>query len=128
MSKLEYGNIVFEVDTENTKEYYKHSTLCDCEYCSLYSTKISGQFPKLEAFLQGFGIDIKKPDETAPIETDGGILYTMVGYTACGKIKQGENEEIILDGLKISLCNGFDFPNEQSADYFSITIYDITIS
>lgn len=128
MKSIKYGNTLYTYDDESTKEYYKTSTLCNCEQCRLYSDRISGRFPELEAFLSSFGIDIKKPDETSPIETGEGILYDMVGYTACGKIESGADEILTIDGLKISFCNGFDFPNEQTQPYFSITVNEIYIT
>ena len=128
MKSVKYGNISFLVDVEGTREYYKTSTLCDCDSCQKYSSIISGRFSGLEAFLSSFGIDITKPDETSPIETGEGILYDMVGYTACGQIENGEDEILTFDGLKISFCNGFDFPNEQTQPYFSITVNELYIT
>jgi len=128
MKAIKYGNLLFSVDIDRTREYYKKSTLCDCDSCKFYSQNISGRFLELEDFLASFGVDVTKPDETAPIKTDYGILYTMVGYTVCGQIEQGENEEVEIDGFKLGFCNDFDFPNEQTVPYFSITIHDLKLT
>lgn len=127
MNNVQHGNLLFSADTERTREYYKVSNLCDCDCCRYYSSKIGGMYPQLEKFLLGFGVDITKPDEAASIKTDREIFYTVVGYTVCGQIEQGEDETIIIDGLKISFCNGFDFPNEQTQPYFSVAVEGIKI-
>lgn len=127
MKDIQCGRLLVSVDIEGTEKYYAESTLCDCDYCKYYSEKIGGRFPKLEKFLDCFGIDITKPDETSPIELDGKVLFDLVGYTACGRIEQGEGEETEIDGLKLSFRNGFDFPNEQKSEYFSISVHNLIL-
>ena len=130
MIEINRDGFSFEVDTEKTKHYYSNTTPCECEYCRNYYSHISNMFPKIEAFLSEFGIDITKPDNTTPVEADGKIVYSPAGYTVCGRILNAPNERItIRDTADIELIfyNGYAFPNEQSGDYFSVSLYNITI-
>ncbi|MBQ0101930.1 MAG: hypothetical protein KBT31_03940 [Firmicutes bacterium] len=86
--------------------------------------------PKLEALLSEFGIDITKPDETSPIELDGEYQYTFVGYTVCGTVlKSSECKIELQDNSSVSIRadNGFQFPNSQNDEYFSFTVFGISI-
>ena len=49
---------VFSVNIEQTEKYYETHSLCDCESCRNYYAQIKDKFPKLDAFLREFGVDI----------------------------------------------------------------------
>lgn len=125
MLNISKDNFSFLVDVEKTREYYRNSTLCDCEYCQYFHSQIPGRFPELEAFLEEFGIDTAKPDETIWYENGDTVFYDFAGYTVCGKILNAPSEEMKIEGERnfTIICNeGFAFPNEQKEDYFSFTV------
>ena len=130
MTEIRINDYVFSVDIEKTKEYYQNNSLCECEFCQYFNSNIIGKFPKLETFLTGFGIDITRPDETSPVELDGEYQYTFVGYTVCGTIlKSSEYEIDIQDNsfISIGIDKGFQFPNNQKDEYFSFTVFGISL-
>lgn len=125
MTIIQKEEYVFEVDTEKTIEYYKTHSLCECDCCENYYAQIKGKFPKLESFLSDFGVDISKPDECMSVELDDEILYIGIDYTVCGKVTtMGQYEIDIHDGLFFNLVitEGFASPNEQTGEYFTISI------
>ena len=73
-----------------------------------------------------FGVDISKPDEISmSYEMEDCIHYIMIDYTACGKIENmGQSKINISDSLSFDLriIDGFSSPNEQTSDYFTISI------
>ncbi len=130
MTKIEKDEYVFEADIEKTIEYYKTHSLCECDCCENFYVQIKGKFPKLESFLSSFGIDISKPDEIMSVELDNTIQYISVDYTVCGKVStMGEYRIDIQDDHFFSLVisDGFASPNEQSAEYFTISVNNIEL-
>lgn len=128
MTTIQKNEYVFEVDVEKTIDYYKTHSLCECECCENFYAQIKGKFPKLEAFLLDFGVDISKPDEMASVELDNTIQYIGIDYTVCGKVStMGEYEIDIHDNLFFSLVitEGFASPNQQTGEYFTISIHNI---
>ncbi len=84
----------------------------------------------MAAFLTEFGIDISKPDEIFSVESDGDILYINVDYTVSGSIEaMGESETSIYDNCFVSIIftDGFASPNEQSGEYFTISVMQIQL-
>lgn len=125
MTIIRKDDYVFEADIEKTIDYYKTHSLCKCECCENFYAQIKGKFPNLESFLADFGVDITKPDECMSVELDNTIQYIGVDYTVCGKIvNMGLYEIDIQDGLffGIVLTDGFASPNEQTEDYFTISV------
>ena len=126
MTTIQIADHIFAVDVNKTKEYYQTHTLCDCDYCRNYYKQIKGKFPQLEAFLSQFGVDISKPDEiSTSYEMDDCIHYIMIDYTVSGKVENiGQSEINISDSLPFTLriTDGFSSPNEQTSDYFTISI------
>lgn len=130
MTEITKDDCVFSADVEKTKEYYQANSICECDYCQYFHANIRGKYPKTEAFLAEFGIDIAKPDETGPLEHDGRTLYTFVGYTVCGSIPELPEYEIDIDDTTfISICadNGSKFPNRQKGAYFSFTVFGMSL-
>ena len=128
MTTIQKDGYVFEVDIEKTLDYYKTHSLCKCGCCENFYAQIKGKFPKLESFLSEFGVDIAKPDEATSIELDNTIQYIGVDYTVCGKVATMEQYEIdIQDSLFFNLVinNGFVSPNEQTGDYFTISVINV---
>ncbi|MBQ6292776.1 MAG: hypothetical protein IJK77_02725 [Lachnospiraceae bacterium] len=131
MEKLEINGTEFTFDVEKTREYYKSNEVCDCAYCLQFRHTVRNLYPELAAYLARFGIDIARPDETGPVDLEESILYYFVGYTVCGSgsAPEGADEEISIaaDGktLKLTLGTGFQFPNNQKEEYFSLTVYDL---
>ena len=130
MTTIQKDEYVFSVDVEKTKEYYKTHTLCDCVCCRNYYAQIKDKLPKLNAFLSEFGVDISKPDEAMSAEMDDYIDYIQVDYTVCGSIgSMSEYELDIYDDLFLSIVitNGFVSPNEQTGEYFTISVMQIEL-
>lgn len=125
MTTIQKDEYIFEVDIEKTVNYYKTHSLCECECCENFYAQIKGKFPKLESFLSDFGVDISKPDELSSIELDNEIQYITIDYTVCGKVAaMGQYEIDIQDGqfLSLVITDGFSSPNQQTGDYFTISI------
>ena len=130
MTTIQKDEYVFNVDIEKTIEYYKTHSLCKCDCCENFYVQVKGRFPKFESFLSDFGIDVSKPDEIMSVELDNAIQYISVDYTVCGKVStMGEYEIDIQDDqfLSIVITDGFASPNEQTSEYFTISIYNIEL-
>ena len=130
MVLIEKNNYKFSVDVEKTKDYYNTHSLCDCVCCRNYYEQIANELPKLKEFLTDFGVDISKPDEIMSIENDGYIDYINVDYTVCGNIINSSEYEIdIYDNLflNVIVTEGFASPNEQTGDYFTLSVINISL-
>lgn len=124
-------NYIFEVNIEQTQNYYNSHSLCKCDHCQIFYRQIKGKFPKLQNFLAEFGIDISKPDEISSVESDNSIDYLCVDYTVCGKVvTMGTYEMDLYDNLFLSIVvtDGFASPNEQKDTYFTLSVYGIKIN
>ena len=92
MTTIQKDEYVFSVEVEKTQEYYKTHSICDCVCCRNYYVQIKNKFPKLNAFLSEFGIDISKPDEIVSVEMDNYIDYiNAVSYTHLVEAKLEKN-------------------------------------
>ncbi len=131
MLEIKLDSAVFCVDHGKTIEYYNTHSLCGCSSCRNLYTQIWDTAPKLAEFLEGFGVDISKPDEAASIEMDGYIDYLFVGYTVSGTIETEEAYETELDGLTVRISSGNDsrdwFPNEQTGPCFFISVSELSL-
>ena len=132
MMRIEKDNYLMEVDIEKTREYYAARTLCDCLNCRNYYKGIEGRLLLLKEFLDEFGVDITRPDEMGWYDNEEKqeINYTFVAYTVTGKLLQPDKHEIDIwdEGLflNIKIDEGY-VPNEQSEEYFVITVYNIVL-
>lgn len=130
MVLIEKNNYKFSVDIEKTKEYYNTHSLCDCVCCRNYYKQIAKELPKLKEFLADFGVDISKPDEIMSVENEGYIDYINIDYTICGNvINMSEFEIDIYDNqfLNVIVTEGFASPNEQTGDYFTLSVMNIRL-
>lgn len=131
MTTIQKNGYVFLVDREKTQQYYRTHTLCDCVYCRNYYAQVRQQFPRLDAFLSEFGVDIARPDEIMSVELEGHVAYLNVDYTVCGRVQtMGEGEIELYDGrlLHIAVTEGFASPNEQTGDYFTISVTELELT
>lgn len=115
MSIIKISDYIFSVDIEKTKSYHRMHSLCNCIECHNYYVQVKDRFPKLNDFLNKFGVDITRPDEIVSIEMNTYIDYCIVDYTVCGSINlRGKNEICIYDDLSLSIIisDGFVSPNE----------------
>ncbi|MDE6412806.1 MAG: hypothetical protein K2K42_02770 [Eubacterium sp.] len=128
MTTIQKNDFVFNVDFEKTKEYYETHSLCDCVCCKNYYAQIKEKLPNLTEFLNEFGADISKPDEALSTEMEDYIDYLSVDYTICGNIHSiGQSEIRIEDSLNIEIIDGFSSPNEQTGEYFTISVMNIKL-
>lgn len=90
---------------EKTREFYKNfDDLCDCAYCTNYIREIKKSYEDLTSYLEKIGVDIEKPFETMPGESENGqVEYFAVQYIVIGdkkdflKTKLGE---VVIDLAK----------------------------
>lgn len=131
MKAIKKGNIVFSVDYESTKEYYKTHSVCDCGDCRNLYAQIKEYAPRLNRFLEEFGVDISRPDESGPVESEDKTDYLFVGYTVTGEMKGGDLHETEIDGLKITFSSGDNpfewFPHEQTKPCFFISVSGLSL-
>ena len=130
MTTIRKDDYVFSVDIERTKDYYKTHSICDCVCCRNFYAQIENKLPKLTQFLEKFGVDILRPDEISSIESNNAIDYLNVDYTVCGSVDNMSEYEIdIFDDLFLSVIvtDGFVSPNEQTKDYFTLSISNIIL-
>ena len=119
-----------DIDLEPTKEYYKSHSLCDCQCCRNYYAQAKEKLPLLGAFLSDLGVSIDRPDEMGCVEMDNEIQYIFASYTVCGKILEYDEYEIDLNDGDMFLnivIDDYYVPNEQKADYFVVTVYNIVL-
>ncbi len=119
-----------DIDIDQTKEYYKTHSLCDCPSCRNYYAQVKERFHLLDEFLLELGVSIDRPDEMGCVEADNEIQYIFASYTVCGKILELDKYEIDFNdgGLFLNIVIGDYFiPNEQKNDYFVVSIYNIVL-
>lgn len=128
MEEIRLNGNVFAVGREKTERYYRSNTLCDCKDCRLFQRRIREKYPALTAYLAHLGIDAARPDETAPVSLADGVLYIMSGYTVCGHIVSAEKDTLAdREQHSIEFEEGFQFPNEQEGEYFSVTVNELKL-
>ena len=77
------------VDIAKTKEYYAalaNSELCNCTYCRNYRLQVKSAYREVAEYLTTLGVDIQKPFETSPLESDenGMLEYCCCQYIVFG--------------------------------------------
>ena len=130
MTSIERDGYRFCVDLPATQAYYERHSLCDCSCCRNLYAGIQKHFPKLDAFLRDFGVDIARPDEASSSEEGASIEYFEVDYTVCGHVEaMGEYEFDLADSIPVHIAvrNGFVAPNEQTGEYFTLSVYGIRL-
>lgn len=130
MTTIKIDEYTFSVDVEKTREYYKTHSLCDCASCRNFYAQARGKLPKLNEFLEQFGADISRPDETWGVEADNGVNYITTDYTVCGRVEKMGKYEIDLHDeqfLSVVVTDGFTSPNEQTGEYFTLSVDNISL-
>ncbi len=119
-----------DIDIEQTKEYYKSHSRCNCSSCRNFYAQAKDRFHLLDEFLFALGVSIDRPDEMGCVESNNEIQYIFASYTVCGKILELDKYEIDLNdgGLCLNIVIGdVSIPNEQKTDYFVVTVYNIVL-
>ena len=130
MTTIKIDEYTFSVDIEKTREYYETHSLCDCASCRNFYAQAREKLPKLDEFLTQFGADISRPDETWGVEADNGVNYITTDYTVCGRVEEMGKYEIDLydeQFLSVIVTDGFTSPNEQTGDYFTLSVDNISL-
>ena len=130
MTIIERNGYRFRVDLPATRAYYESHSLCDCSCCRNLYAGIQKRFPKLDAFLRDFGVDVARPDEASSSEEGASIEYFELDYTVCGQVEaMGECEFDLAEAIPVSVAvhDGFLAPNEQTGDYFTLSVYGIRL-
>ena len=125
MKTIEIDDWKFSVDVEKTKAYYKNISLCDCPNCRNFNVQIEERFPKLKDFLEEFGVDVSRPDESSSVELEDTIDYLSVDYTVCGEIIEESKKEICISDnicVGIFVYNDSISPNEQTGGHFIFSV------
>lgn len=121
---------VLDVDVERTRGHYTCNSICSCPSCRNYYAAVKDRFHLLDEFFLELGVDIERPDELGCIGSDNKIQYLFAAYTVCGKIIEFDKYEIDLfedsGVISIVISNLLD-SDEQRADHFVITVYNITL-
>ena len=84
----------------------------------------------MDIFLKEFGVDIEKPDEIEWLNNENKIQYIMAGYTVCGKTEKNEELQLNINDcqpIRVTINQGFCFPNRQADNYFSIIIDNFSL-
>ena len=130
MTQIVLDAYVFDVDVEKTKHYYQTHSLCECDGCRNFYGQVRQVYPELAEFLQKFGADVEKPDETPWWAVDGRIEYTPF-YTVIGTAAFSRACEINLGTMQLLITRGEDplhyIPNEQKEPYFVIGVYNLDL-
>lgn len=130
MTAINIDEYAFSVNIEKTTEYYKTHALCDCTNCRNFYAQAREKLPKLSEFLAQFGVDISRPDETWSVEEDNGVNYITTDYTVCGRVEKMGKYEIDLHDeqfLSVVVTDGFTSPNEQTGEYFTLSVDNISL-
>lgn len=130
MTTIKIDEYAFSVNIEKTTEYYKTHALCDCTNCRNFYAQAREKLPKLSEFLAQFGVDISRPDETWSVEADNGVNYITTDYTVCGRVEKMGKYEIDLHDeqfLSVVVTDGFTSPNEQTGEYFTLSVDNISL-
>lgn len=128
---LELEGKKFDLDIEKTKKYYTTHSLCNCVGCRNFYMQSKQKFPLLNIFLEKFGVDISKPDEIVWGDViDDELDYMVVYYTVNGKILETDQYEIDISDttfLSIIVENGYIPNNQETDDYFIVSVYGIVL-
>ena len=130
MTIIKTNGYRFAVDVEQTMQYYRTHSLCDCADCRNFYAQVKERFPVLDTFIQEFGVDLAKPDEVMSIDEKGEVEYLSADYTVCGTVLTMANAEIRMpgaDSIFIAVIDGFASPNEQTGDYFTLSVNGIRL-
>ena len=117
------------MDVEKTKAVYdriKSTDLCECAYCRNYVREIKASYPTLAEYLNYLGIDIEKPFETMPLESDetGYIEYICSQYIVCGSTDGFE--KTVIDSVHVDISECHPSTNMKEA-HFVIDIYPVRL-
>lgn len=116
-----------DINIAKTKEYYASigkSLLCDCSYCQCYRKQIRSVYPKVAEYLDSLGVDIEKPFETSPLESDekNMLEYCCCQYIVFGKCDSKYSYQI--DNVEFRLSTSY--PNTGVAEeHFVIELFPI---
>ena len=130
MTTIKIDEYAFSVDVEKTRKYYETHSLCDCASCRNFYAQVREKLPKLNEFLTQFGVDISRPDEIWSVEADDHIDYISTDYTVCGRVEEMGKYEIDLydeQFLSVVVTDGFTSPNEQTGEYFTLSVDNISL-
>ena len=137
MTQIQKGKYLFLIDIEDTKEHHKNLELCECPNCQNFYTQIKGKFPRLDVFLEEFGIDVEKPDAIDGAYLGNHAEYTWIDYTVSGrmeaidghKVAYEEQLELKLDDFPatIVISEHFIFPNEREGECFAVSIKGLSL-
>lgn len=128
---IQKQDYILDIDIEETRDYYKNNSLCECTDCKNFYLQAQDKFPLLTKFLDDLGVYISRPDELSANNINNEIDYNFISYTIAGKIIQSDKYEIdMMDGgmfLNIVINNSY-IPNEQRTDeYFTVTVYGVRL-
>ncbi|MBE6678798.1 MAG: hypothetical protein E7597_08405 [Ruminococcaceae bacterium] len=131
MKHFKINSCNFDVDVEETKQYYESITLCNCVGCSNFYLQVKTAYPSVAEFLNKFGVNIEKPDEIFWTDIENGvILYNTIDYTVSGSFRDAG--DVVLahfnDGkVKVYITSGFVCPNSQQGEYFTLSVVGIEL-
>lgn len=117
-----------KVDIEQNKEYYlsDESLPCDCNYCKNFYNLIKITYPQICSYLEELGVDVLRPLELSPVETDENniIRYCVCQYLVFGFCEKDFHHQI----GNVEFTFGTSYPTPKikgKQDYFVIDCYPI---
>lgn len=85
MKKIRKNEQYFEIDFDANAQTYNERKTDSAPYAKNFVNQMRNFNPELNEFLDGFAVDIVKPDELKWSDVDNYVRYTSV-YTAKGRI------------------------------------------
>ena len=104
--RLKIADWLFRVDRIGTRDHTTKNAAehCECAYCRNYYQAVAAAHPRLEPFLQEFGININGPSELMPFEP----TLMLACYRVQGQILEWGKEELRVEGVPIVVETGDD--------------------
>lgn len=83
------------ISIKRAKAHYRleaERTLCDCDSCKHYRSRIKSAYPEIASHLAKWGIAMEKPFEACPLEpdADGFLTYCVCQYIVFGTCPSAE--------------------------------------
>ena len=118
-----------KIDVSATKEYYNSiidSLLCNCGYCLNYRIQVKSAFPEVAEYLSSMGIDIEKPFDTSPLDSDenGFLEYCCCQYIVFGNSKPDYHYKI--GDVEFRIATSYPSTGIEQ-EHFLIELYPIRV-
>lgn len=128
MTEFVFEDCCVQVDAEATRAYYdaygEIAGGCGCAYCRNFAAAVETVAPRLRAFLDRLGLDIRKPREVMELGPgpEGRRLYEAF-YHLVGRLKGRNCSGIAAEGAQMVFCKDCDLlPDNFPKPCFQINV------